>query len=681
MTLLFTSPRQALRQRRRLAVAAFAVSVLGVLAGDASAAAKSRTIAELPQRVAAFAYAQGRIAWVPQGRCTPVFATARTVRSVHVARRACEGEAGLLGMAFDGRRALWDEWNGSNDGSYHTYFTASAAGGPVRAVGQASSYNWPAAPNGGIRGGAALAGTRDGLLFYEFCEYDCERASNGGVRRLRGSRAIPLSPGPGELRLAAVAVARGLYATARTEITHRGCGCVLRLSPTDGLDPPLWSPDGKSILYTAAVGRDTRTKRLFLVPADGSAPARRLTSALADEREPSWSPDGSTVVYSARDVDPKQPRHLFAVPVDGDSQPRRLSSVDASESAPGWSPDGRFIAAARGGQGIVVIDVATGSERPIAPGWRARWSPDGSRLAIIDGPEVRVVDASTGAVRSRVSLAAHTSLLWSLDWSPDGRRLAVGGGGLFLIDAATAKATVLDEGALDWESVEWSADGTQLLVASNEGYGSDLAIIPADGGHGRGRAVGADVKVFGISNTGGAWSPDGSQIALGSDARDPEWGLELAVAASATGRVVRWLTGRPRLLTAVAERRRLRDGKLVQTIRVPNAVARNVVVSGTTFGLVTEVGRGRRLELAAVATGRRLGSVTLTPGAAQFHATDRTIVFAARRRLYALDASTRRTRPLTTTNTAAIGLSLEGRLLVWAENRGRGAVVRTLELR
>src|SRR5262249_560764 len=61
-----------------------------------------------------------------------------------------------------------------------------------------------------------------------------------------------------------------------------------------GLD---WSPDGRWItLHSHANGLDD----VWLQPADGSAPARAITSGGIETGWPRWSPDGRWIAYTTQ---------------------------------------------------------------------------------------------------------------------------------------------------------------------------------------------------------------------------------------------------------------------------------------------------------------------------------------------------------------------------------------------
>jgi Tol biopolymer transport system component len=83
---------------------------------------------------------------------------------------------------------------------------------------------------------------------------------------------------------------------------------------------PIWSPDGKSIVYVRRdVGTDASKDTLVLVNADGSGGK----DLVANARQPSWSPDGKTIVYSGGTGNDQG---LFLVSADG-SNPRPLTGA------------------------------------------------------------------------------------------------------------------------------------------------------------------------------------------------------------------------------------------------------------------------------------------------------------------------------------------------------------------
>ena len=67
---------------------------------------------------------------------------------------------------------------------------------------------------------------------------------------------------------------------------------------------PAWSPDGRSLAYTGNPEPDadvTGVSDVWVVPADGGKPARRVTDGRGPVQQPAWSPDGITIAYLGHD--------------------------------------------------------------------------------------------------------------------------------------------------------------------------------------------------------------------------------------------------------------------------------------------------------------------------------------------------------------------------------------------
>src|ERR1700761_7351263 len=76
--------------------------------------------------------------------------------------------------------------------------------------------------------------------------------------------------------------------TAKKPITHETLWMMKRVGA------PVVSPDGKWVVYTLtepSYDPDKQVADLWLVPADGSAPPRRITNTKAPENGVAWSPD------------------------------------------------------------------------------------------------------------------------------------------------------------------------------------------------------------------------------------------------------------------------------------------------------------------------------------------------------------------------------------------------------
>jgi Tol biopolymer transport system component len=181
-----------------------------------------------------------------------------------------------------------------------------------------------------------------------------------------------------------------------------------------------WAPDGDQIATLEG-------PELYVVDADGTD--RRLISRGQGPLESvSWSPDGRTIAYTAYNPDEGYRIHL----ADSDGTGKRALTLG---SRPSWSPDGNLIAFGRtlwppyyvvGSTGeererpssVYVIDNDGGGERRLGRGNGPLWSPDGSRIAFTRDRAVYVIDSDGGGER-RIGRGDTVS------WSPSGTHIAV----------------------------------------------------------------------------------------------------------------------------------------------------------------------------------------------------------------------------------------------------------------
>ena len=96
---------------------------------------------------------------------------------------------------------------------------------------------------------------------------------------------------------------------------------------------PVVSPDGRSIVFTLTEPDYDAAKQwtdLWLVPADGSAPARRITHTRGAENGVAWSPDGSRLAFSAKSPILSPSRSRFCRPTRFSAWRRGQSSFRSS---------------------------------------------------------------------------------------------------------------------------------------------------------------------------------------------------------------------------------------------------------------------------------------------------------------------------------------------------------------
>lgn len=222
-----------------------------------------------------------------------------------------------------------------------------------------------------------------------------------------------------------------------------------------------------------------------------------------------------------------------------DAKVRSAADVPTASRGPlALSPDGRRLAYALVADAqlrpaptpaafvpqVVVVDLTDGRETRIAADGVVdlSWSPDGSRLAWIDGPQAengsRLVVAQVDDVDSgrRAVVAMMQPGRRRAVWSPDGRRIAVAGCKAVLcpasiLDPSTMTGRELAQAVTD--SVAWTPDGAELIDAS----GRNVIAVQVDGS-GQRTVTNVEGSLFPLADP---FSPDGTRVLL----RPPSSGL------------------------------------------------------------------------------------------------------------------------------------------------------------
>ena len=336
-------------------------------------------------------------------------------------------------------------------------------------------------------------------------------------------------------------------AGAKAPITHES---LWRLR---SVGAPVPSPDGKWVVVSVvepAYDEKDEVSDLWIVPADGNAPPRRLTSTKGGESGAAWSPDSSRIAFAAR-REGDEAAQIYLLDLGG-GEAQRLTTLALGARSPKWSPDGTMIAF----QSAVWRGAADESANKKANDERKNAR---TRVRVYEGFPIRswdrwlddrqthlfVVPVSDGA-RAR-DLLAGTKLVEARGfqggggegagdnlapvWAPDGQSIVITASvdgdiaaygepttQLYQVAVSGGDPTALTRGDISRSGASFSPDGRTMCFASSAGRGTiyastriECAAWPWTG------TTRSLTSTFDRSVGGFAFAPDGRTLVLTAD--------------------------------------------------------------------------------------------------------------------------------------------------------------------
>jgi len=120
---------------------------------------------------------------------------------------------------------------------------------------------------------------------------------------------------------------------------------------------PCWSSDGTKI---CVVSRLNERRGLYIVPSNGGSMTRLRTEGVVNPSEPDWSPDGKTIVFTAQ----MGGFSICTVPASGG-----VATVITEGEDPSWAPNSRTVVFARRvkhSRVLSLLDVPTKQVKDVA---------------------------------------------------------------------------------------------------------------------------------------------------------------------------------------------------------------------------------------------------------------------------------------------------------------------------
>jgi Tol biopolymer transport system component len=212
-------------------------------------------------------------------------------------------------------------------------------------------------------------------------------------------------------------------------------GAEIKLTKDDRSSHPVWSPDGRRIVYS----HQGNQAELWVMDADGTN-QHRLALIPGFPHTVVWSPDGKNLIFDIIYFDTKireeanYPGAIYILNLANDASPKVLTKEGLD---PSWSPDGTRIAYTHiSGVGsrdfksavcILPVDLKYGPVTLAENAQTPAWSPDGKQILYVTRANAKhksaLVVSNTDGSGARPLTNGRNDVSFPL-WSPDARRIA-----------------------------------------------------------------------------------------------------------------------------------------------------------------------------------------------------------------------------------------------------------------
>ncbi len=284
---------------------------------------------------------------------------------------------------------------------------------------------------------------------------------------------------------------------------------------------PVWTPDGKYLLYVSNQGGNRDVYQLPIGDSGTpSGPPMRLTAGGLDAHTIHLSTDGKSLAYSVF----TKHANIWSVPIP------REGPISGSEAEPvttgnqiieGFdvSLDGKWIAFdsnRSGNQDIYRMPIAGGEPEQLtnhrSGDFGPAWSPDGREIVFYSlrngNRDIFVMSADGRSLQQLTEDPAQDTIP---NWAPDGRQILfrsdkTGRSELYLISRETVDLHWGKPGQLTFDGAwlgGWSPDGQLIAINNSNG----LSVISPDGGDSRLLVQSTDHPAW-----IGGWSPDSRTV-------------------------------------------------------------------------------------------------------------------------------------------------------------------------